>query len=186
MRVRIRRATPDDGPGLVAVDTATWSPAVTPAPRWDAERDFFARTRPENVLVAVVEEAVVEGEVAGYAVVDAASALPSHAHVLQVHGLAVHPRRQGRGVGRRLVTAAVEEARRRGARRLTLRVLGSNPAARALYERCGFVVEGALPGEYLLDGRFVDDILMGYTFEPAGPAGPAAAAGAAGPGEGQV
>jgi RimJ/RimL family protein N-acetyltransferase len=59
-----------------------------------------------------------------------------------------------------LVDAAVREARARGARRLTLRVLGPNMAARGLYEAAGFVVEGVLPEEFLLDGRYVDDVLM--------------------------
>jgi RimJ/RimL family protein N-acetyltransferase len=44
---------------------------------------------------------------------------------------------------------------------MTLRVLGHNAAARRLYEGCGFVVEGVLPGEFLIEGRYVDDVLMG-------------------------
>ena len=63
-------------------------------------------------------------------------------------------------MGRALLDAAVEEARRRGARRLTLRVLGANVAARRLYERSGFLVEGVLRGEFHLDGQDVDDVLM--------------------------
>ncbi|NUR65391.1 MAG: GNAT family N-acetyltransferase, partial [Streptomyces sp.] len=50
---------------------------------------------------------------------------------------------------------------RRGARRLTLRVLGHNTPARRLYESEGFVVEGVLPEEFLLDGEYVDDVFMG-------------------------
>ncbi|WP_159059185.1 GNAT family N-acetyltransferase, partial [Streptomyces scabiei] len=60
-----------------------------------------------------------------------------------------------------LLRAVQDEARRRGARRLTLRVLGHNTAARKLYESEGFVVEGVLPEEFLLDGQYVDDVLMG-------------------------
>ncbi|WP_159059877.1 GNAT family N-acetyltransferase, partial [Streptomyces scabiei] len=62
---------------------------------------------------------------------------------------------------RALLRAVQDEARRRGARRLTLRVLGHNTAARKLYESEGFVVEGVLPEEFLLDGQYVDDVLMG-------------------------
>ena len=60
-----------------------------------------------------------------------------------------------------LVRAAVQEARDRGARRITLRVLGHNTPARALYESEGFVVEGVQPEEFFLGGRYVDDVLMG-------------------------
>ena len=59
-----------------------------------------------------------------------------------------------------LVEAAVEEARDRGARKLTLRVLGGNTRARQLYDGCGFIVEGILRAEFFLDGRYVDDVLM--------------------------
>ena len=79
----------------------------------------------------------------------------------QIQGLAVAAEARGAGVGRALVRAAVEHARKAGARRMTLRVLGHNAPARALYESEGFMVEGVLPEEFLLDGKYVDDILMG-------------------------
>ncbi|CAM5550048.1 hypothetical protein SVIOM74S_02801 [Streptomyces violarus] len=86
---------------------------------------------------------------------------PGPGHVRRIQGLAVSEEVRGRGVGRALVRAAVDEARRRGARRLTLRVLAHNTPARGLYEAEGFVVEGILPEEFLLDGTYVDDVLMG-------------------------
>lgn len=54
----------------------------------------------------------------------------------------------------------IAEARRRGAQKLSLRVLAPNGAARRLYESCGFTVEGVLREEFFLDGRYVDDVLM--------------------------
>ena len=64
------------------------------------------------------------------------------------------------GAGRALIDAAAAEARARGARRLTLRVLGPNAGARRLYESAGFVVEGIQHGEFVLEGREVDDVMM--------------------------
>lgn len=75
------------------------------------------------------------------------TAMPSHQHVFQIGGLAVDPASQGTGVGRDLVEAAAQDCSRRGARKLTLRVLGPNVIARRLYERCGFIVEGVLKEE---------------------------------------
>ena len=46
---------------------------------------------------------------------------------------------------------------------MTLRVVGSNTAARRLYSGCGFVEQGVLRDEFLLDGRLVDDILKSRT-----------------------
>jgi len=60
----------------------------------------------------------------------------------------------------------------RGARKLSLRVLGGNVAARRLYESCGFMAEGILREEYFLGGRYVDDVLMACMVDrAAGPGG---------------
>ena len=39
-----------------------------------------------------------------------------------------------------------------------LRVLSTNPDARRLYERHGFVVEGAYREAFLIEGAYVDDV----------------------------
>jgi ribosomal protein S18 acetylase RimI-like enzyme len=137
------------------VDAATWTADVSPAPPPRPGTPFFGpRTQPEDVFVAE-SEAVI-----GYARLSQPIALTSHRHVLELNGLAVDPERQREGAGRLLVEAVAQEARSRGARKLSLRVLGSNTAARELYARCGFVIEGTLREEFLLDGRYVDDVLM--------------------------
>jgi ribosomal protein S18 acetylase RimI-like enzyme len=158
----VRTARRDDERRLAALDRVTWSPAVAPAPPWPEDVDFFEKDPPEDVLVAELDGAVV-----GYVKLRRPTALPSHRHVLQVNGLAVDPAVQRRGVGRALLVAAVEEARQRGARRLTLNVLATNPGARTLYADCGFVVEGVRRGEFFLEGRYVDDVLMAVSLEPA-------------------
>ncbi|MER6573153.1 GNAT family N-acetyltransferase [Streptomyces sp. NPDC001093] len=151
----IRIAVPADEERLAALDRATWSTlhAVSPPP----EGPFFdERHLPEDYLVAVAD-----GRVAGYVRIARPTPLASNAHVLQIQGLAVAEEARGRGLGRALIRGAVEEARGRGARRLSLRVLGHNAPARALYESEGFAVEGVQPEEFLLDGAYVDDVLMG-------------------------
>lgn len=158
MTIEVRQARVDDDAALVAIDVATWTASVSPAPQPPPGTEFFGeRTRPEDVLVAELD-----GVVAGYAAVGNSLPVPSHEHVVELRGLAVSPDAGGRGVGRRLVDAAVAEARARGARKMTLRVLGANTVARRLYERCGFETEGLLHEEFLLDGRYVDDVLMAH------------------------
>jgi ribosomal protein S18 acetylase RimI-like enzyme len=68
---------------------------------------------------------------------------PERATVATLFGMYVTPRARGRGVGAALVAAVVEEARRRGKSEVVLEVTSDNAAARALYERCGFVATGA-------------------------------------------
>ncbi len=154
-RVRVRVATRDDGDRIVALDRATFSHAVSPGEGPAPTADAFARVDPADVLVAEAS-----GTVAGYLALGHPTPLASNAHVWQVQALAVDPAHGRQGIGRALLRAAVTEATRRGGTRLTLRVLATNPSARALYEGEGFEVEGILRGEFVLDGVEVDDILM--------------------------
>jgi ribosomal protein S18 acetylase RimI-like enzyme len=156
--VDIRQAREDDDAALLEIDFDTWTQAVSPAPvpTRESRTSFFDdRTARENYLVAEAD-----GRILGYVLVHQNIPLPAHEHVLGINGLAVAPAAQGRGVGRVLIEAAVAEAARRGASKVALRVLGANEGARRLYERCGFVVEGVLRGEFMLDGALVDDVLM--------------------------
>ena len=77
-----------------------------------------------------------------------------------VLGLAVAPEARRRGVATALLTAAEERARARGARKLSLRTFSTNPHAISLYTRFGFQREGVLRAEYLIDGQYVDDVLL--------------------------
>jgi ribosomal protein S18 acetylase RimI-like enzyme len=153
--IAIRPARHDDEAALLAIDDLNWTSATSPAARGDVTAFFHGHAVPDDTLVAELD-----GRVVGYAILRNATAMPSHAHVLEINGVAVHPDATGRGVGRSVVEAAFAEATRRGARKVSLRVLGSNAVARRLYARCGFVEEGVLREEFLLDGRYVDDVLM--------------------------
>lgn len=155
----VRPATVDDDAALLEVDHVTWSAAWSPGSAPDRERDpsFFREQHggPDGFLVAELDDAVV-----GYVALHPAGSLATHTHVRTIDGLGVLPAARGRGVGRALVEAAVARAREQGATKVTLRVLATNPSAKRLYERCGFVVEGVLVGEFVIDGSPVDDVWM--------------------------
>lgn len=159
----IRRAVLDDEQALVALERRTWSTlhSVLPAPEPPYDAFFTHRNRPVHNMVAELD-----GRPVGFVRLVPPTQLASNAHVRQIQGLAVDPGARGRGVARALLRAAYEEALRQGASRITLRVLGHNLPARRLYESEGFVVEGVLPGEFLLDGAYVDDVLMGRPLTP--------------------
>ncbi|MET7702701.1 MULTISPECIES: GNAT family N-acetyltransferase [unclassified Streptomyces] len=154
----IRTATLDDEDALGRLDRDTWSPmhAVQPRPRPPYEPFYSERFGPRDHLVAEID-----GELVGYIRLGYPTSLACNAHVRQIQGLVVADAARGAGVGRALLRAVQAEARRQGARRIALRVLGHNTPARKLYESEGFVVEGILPGEFLLEGEYVDDVLMG-------------------------
>ncbi|MFB8104167.1 GNAT family N-acetyltransferase [Streptomyces sp. NPDC056007] len=178
--VSVRPALPADEEALGELDRSTWSTlhAVVPQPRPPYEPFFDERHRPGDLLVA---EAATEPEpeagpaaateagavrIAGYIRLVPPTPLACNAHVRQIQGLAVAAWARGGGVGRTLLRAACAEARRQGANRITLRVLGHNTPARALYASEGFAVEGVLSGEFFLHGRYVDDVLMGRSLAP--------------------
>lgn len=154
----IRHAALDDEDQLGRLDRATWSPlhAVQPRPQPPYEPFFNERFGPRDHLVAELD-----GTLVGYIKLGYPTPLACNTHVRQIQGLAVAEEARGAGVGRALLRAVQDEARRQGARRITLRVLGHNTPARKLYESEGFMVEGILPEEFLLQGEYVDDVLMG-------------------------
>ncbi len=59
--------------------------------------------------------------------------------LLLMDGIVVSPEAQGQGFGGLLLEAICQEAQQRGLRAVRLDVIDSNPRARALYERKGFV-----------------------------------------------
>jgi ribosomal protein S18 acetylase RimI-like enzyme len=157
-------AVPTDERALAAIDHATWSPAVSPVPLWPLDVPFFNdHTAPQDILVAHQGEHIV-----GYVKLRPARIAASSGHVQEINGFAVAPAHQGRGFGHLLLDAARQEAINRGARRVTLRVLGSNSRAQALYLAHGYQIEGRLKGQFLLQGHYVDDVLM--ALELPGPA----------------
>ncbi|MEV6080521.1 GNAT family N-acetyltransferase [Streptomyces sp. NPDC052069] len=166
----VRHALLADNDELGELDRATWSTLHAVQPRAQPPYDSFydERHRPEDFLVAEAGAADdSEGlRIAGYIRLVPPTPLVCNAHVRQIQGLAVADWARGNGVARALLRAAFAEARRQGANRITLRVLGHNAPARALYASEGFVVEGVLSGEFFLNGRYVDDILMGRSLTP--------------------
>jgi [ribosomal protein S18]-alanine N-acetyltransferase len=67
---------------------------------------------------------------------------------LHINNLAVKPDFRRMGVATALLTHALGEGARAGARRATLEVRRSNEAARLLYQRFGFTVAGIRRGYY--------------------------------------
>ena len=78
-------------------------------------------------------------------------------HKATIWGTYVQPRGRNKGVGRALVGAAIEQARRWEIDQLQLSATDAAPAARRLYEAAGFQQWGREPRALHWDGRFVDE-----------------------------
>jgi RimJ/RimL family protein N-acetyltransferase len=82
-------------------------------------------------------------------------------HKATLFGMYVPEAFRHRGLGAALVRAALDHARSRpGVRLVQLTVSEGNRAARALYERCGFVEFGVEPRAMALNGGFVAKVHM--------------------------
>ena len=66
----------------------------------------------------------------------------------EIENVAVAAAGQRKGLGSQLLAAILELARRQGAQNIFLEVRESNRAARALYEKYGFVLSGHRPSYY--------------------------------------
>jgi ribosomal protein S18 acetylase RimI-like enzyme len=158
--IRIRPARRDDDPVLAELDAAAWSPesgfpsVIGPAGAGNGVF-FSADSPPDAHLVAELD-----GTVVGYIRLRPPTHLPENAHVIQVQGIAVHPAARRRGVAAALLTGAEHQVRDRGKLKLSLRVLSTNHPAIRLYEQLGFTREGVLRQEFVINGSYVDDILM--------------------------
>lgn len=67
---------------------------------------------------------------------------------------------QGRGLGTKLFSELDKWAVNTGIHRLELTVMVQNVTAKALYEKCGFVVEGVKKDSMCVDGEYVDEYYM--------------------------
>jgi phosphinothricin acetyltransferase len=123
----------------------------TPAER----REWLAARGPRHPVLA----ATAGGELVGWGSLNRFNPRPAYDHVAD---LSVYVERgwRGCGVGRRLLEALVETARRLGYHKMVLAAFPSNAAGMALYERLGFTRVGVYREQGLLDGRWVDVVIM--------------------------
>lgn len=102
-----------------------------------------------------------EDQTAGFAAMGKGET-PDEQHL---HKLYLLPECHGRGLGSQALTRLLDQARSRGARRLSLRVNRANHPAIRCYERNGFRIERQLVAE--IGGGFVmDDYWMVAKLEP--------------------
>lgn len=136
----LRTATPADLDALCALEARTF----------DA-RDRFPRRNLRRLLASGSTRVLlceIGGQLAGSSILS----FRKGARVARLYSIAVDPAQAGKGVGRALISAAVEDARHRGCDRLRLEVRASNARAISLYERNGFRLRNTKKG-YYADGE---------------------------------
>jgi RimJ/RimL family protein N-acetyltransferase len=165
--VRLRLAAIDDAPaiagylGALFADPDLDTLARRPAPTVEDEEEFLRKAL-EN------DRAVIVLAFAGERLIGMADIIawdrPEGRHCGRL-GMSVAKAWRGRGVGRRLLTAAIERTKHwLGFSRIELEVVPWNTAGIALYESLGFQHEGRRVGAMNLRGRPEDVLMMGMVW----------------------
>lgn len=102
--------------------------------------------------------AFVEGRLVGHC--DLRRRKSSDVRHTGVFGIVILNRYRGIGIGERMMTEILEEARRMGIWLVELQVFAINDAAIHLYEKLGFRRVGVVPNKMLREGRHYDEIVM--------------------------
>ena len=164
--VAVRPIEHRDIPGFHAAVAAVvaerlWLARVTPFPL-EQTAQFVTRTIERGHPQFVADDG---GRVVGWCdVVPSPREVSPHVGVL---GMGVRAGWRGRGIGRRLIGAALDAAQARF-EQVDLDVYAGNAAAHRLYRAAGFVEQGRKRGGRKLDGAYDDIILMTRFFkEPA-------------------
>ncbi|GIG67940.1 GNAT family N-acetyltransferase [Phytomonospora endophytica] len=154
--INTRIATEADDEAILAVEAVSWdSSSGFPSMREPKESAFNERTTPANYVLAEVD-----GKVVGYSRLMPKTPVAENSHVKGIYGLAVVPEARGLGVASKLLEASADEARRQGARKISLGVFSTNEPARRLYAKHGYFEEGRSKDEFLVDGAYVDNIML--------------------------
>lgn len=77
-------------------------------------------------------------------------------------GIAISKGYRHKGIGTNMMVAALKWARESGIRKTNLEVFSSNVNAISAYRKIGFQIEGIKKKQFVIDGEYVDDVLMSF------------------------
>jgi L-phenylalanine/L-methionine N-acetyltransferase len=161
--ITIRSAEPEDAAALSALigsegvfEGTSQLPLMPVASRLDR----FSKLDPAGLLLVACDTTAERNAPIGMIGLHLVQPGLRRSHVRGL-GISVAREYQGRGVGDRLMQAAMHWADQwAGILRIELTVLCDNQRAIALYERHGFVTEGIMRGHILRDGVYADTQMM--------------------------
>lgn len=163
-QVLIRRAVPADAPAVAVIYNraiADRSSTFETEPRSMEDRRRVIESQGERHPVLVAEHS---GEVVGWASISSYRPRRCYEGVGEF-SIYIHPDRRGKGIGKQLLLALLDEAARLGYWKLLSRVFSFNQASRALCASCGFREVGIYEKHSQLDGRWIDCVIVERVIE---------------------
>ncbi|YCA41711.1 GNAT family N-acetyltransferase [Bacillus sp. JZ8] len=153
--IYIRPSIESDSKELMDLNNLILNNSNTPAFfYWESVENYSKQCPVGKQFVASIND-----KVAGYIGYKNPTGLKSNNHVLEID-IGVHPDFQRKGVGRALLNYIFSWGKKNGFTKVSIRVLSTNQPAIPFYISNGFKEQGTLKDEFLIDGKFVDDILM--------------------------
>jgi len=150
----IRRATLDDLDAIMSLETSTFA-----SDAWSRGTMRAELGSPHGYYLVADADASADGAIAGYAGLLA----PVDSGQADIQTIAVASTARRHGLGRALMVALLDEARRRQTADVFLEVRADNPNAQALYASLGFEQIAVRPHYYQPDG--VDALIMRLEIE---------------------
>lgn len=157
--IGIRPAQSDDADAIAGIYNQGIEERVATLetePRSGEERRAWLAARGSRHPVIIAER---EGRIVGWGSLNPFNPRACYDHVADF-SVYVDRTARGSGVGRRMLEHLVELAKSIGYHKLVLAALASNAAGNALYTRLGFRQVGIYREHGLLDGHWVDVLLM--------------------------
>jgi len=121
----------------------------------EERREWMAARGPRHPVI-VAESA---GVLVGWGSLNVFNARPAYCHVADF-SVYVERAWRGRGVGHRLLERLIEIAREIGYHKMVLATFPTNTGGVRLYERLGFTRVGVYHEQGMLDGTWVDTLIM--------------------------
>jgi L-amino acid N-acyltransferase YncA len=162
--VRIRLALPKDVPAITRIyneGIRDRLATLETEERTEEERAAWLAGRDERHPVLVAER---DGAVVGWGSLNVFNPRPAYRHVADF-SVYVAREARGAGIGGLLLGALIEQARALGYHKLVLAAFPFNDAGMRLYRRHGFREVGVYREQGLLDGRWVDVVVMERVLE---------------------
>ena len=156
----LRPARPQDATGIIHSLREVGAEGIYLAaeePRWDRQ-DVLDMIH-DMTFYPFILVAESDGRVVGHSFVQRGS-LKKNRHTAGI-GMLVVPSHRSIGIGTAMLEYIDAWALSNGLQKLFLSVFSSNHRALALYERSGFIREGARPGQFIINHQYVSEIMMG-------------------------
>ncbi|MBA3925964.1 GNAT family N-acetyltransferase [Listeria rustica] len=151
----IRKSIQEDAAGMIELEHLVWTAGTTPGEiHYNTDAEYLLKNPPGSKVVAEID-----GQIAGILGYHSPIPLKSNEHVWTLD-IAVHPNFQKHGVGSALMEELYRIAKAENKKKISLRVLSTNEKAIQFYTKHGFQKEGQLHNEFIIDGKYVDDIFM--------------------------